>query len=242
MTAVLSAGLRTPQKDVVMSEPSLDGVRSAAVSAERIGAEAALSSVWQDLIDGRLRVSDAFFTRDRCFLVLVVPRGAVCTLSGRRRLVLEKLLSGQNGKELSFELGVALSTISQDAKLALSQLGFDRTAGRVHPLLAMSARASMSGSLSHGRAGWFGHANETYRVVGALRPDQQLGPVLPPAELAVVRGLVEGRNYKEIAESRGTSTRTVANQLAAAFRRLGVSGRCRLLDLLTRSHDTARVA
>jgi hypothetical protein len=52
-----------------------------------------------------------------------------------------------------------------------------------------------------------------------------------------VRGLLEGRNYLEIAKKRGTSTRTVANQLAAAFRRLGVSGRASLLNHIVSSPE-----
>jgi DNA-binding NarL/FixJ family response regulator len=219
-----------------MHEPILGGLRHAAIQAEIFGADAALAGVWQDLVEGTQRVNDAFFMGDRCFLVLAATRGTVCTLAGRRRVVLERLLSGQSAKCVAFELSVALSTVSQDAKLGLGQLGFDRTAGRVHPLLVMSARAASSTApASSVRAALFTHEDETYRVIGALRPDKRLGPILPPAELAVVRGLVEGRNYKEIAKIRGTSARTVANQLAAAFKKLGVSGRCCLLEHLTRA-------
>jgi DNA-binding NarL/FixJ family response regulator len=221
-----------------MAELSLDGLRSAAICCERSGEQVLLASVWQDLVDGRQRVEDGFFTRERCFLLLSLTQGTVCALSGRRRHVLEKLASGQSAKALAYDLDVSVSTVSQDAKLGLGQLGFDRTAGRMHPLLVMSARASVRpASASSGRARWFNYANETFRVIGAPRPDDRLGPILPPAELAVLRALVEGRNYREIAKGRGTSTRTVANQLAAAFRRLGVSGRGHLLEHLTNAHD-----
>lgn len=186
---VLSVRLRTFEGKS-MHESFLSDLRSAAVQAERFGAEAALDCVWQDLVQGTQRVTDAFFTEDRCFLVLAAAGATAGVLAGRRRHVLEKLLGGQNAKSLAFELGVALSTISQDAKLGLGQLGFARTAGRAHPLLVMSARASSSPApSSSGRAGWFTHAHETYRVVGAQRPDEHLGPILPPAEFAVVRGL-----------------------------------------------------
>lgn len=45
--------------------------------------------------------------------------------------------------------------------------------------------------------------------------------------------------YSEIARRRGTSTRTIANQLSAAFRRHGVSGRC---ELILRLFDVTRLA
>lgn len=219
-----------------MNENDLDDLRSAAIRAESTAGEESLGGIWQDLVEGRQRVTDAFFTPARCFLLLTPTHGTICAISGRRRHVLEALLNGQTAKALAYDLTVAPSTISQDAKLALSHIGCGRTAGRVHPLLVIAARAASRGAASGlGRGCWFTHAGEHHRVVGAPRPDERLGPVLPPAELAVVRGLVEGRNYREIAASRGTSTRTVANQLAAAFRRLGVSGRGNLLGHLAQN-------
>lgn len=55
-----------------------------------------------------------------------------------------------------------------------------------------------------------------------------LGPAelpLSPGESAVVRLAVLGLSNPEIAKSRGCSPRTVANHLASAYRKLGVSGR-----------------
>jgi DNA-binding NarL/FixJ family response regulator len=44
--------------------------------------------------------------------------------------------------------------------------------------------------------------------------------------------LLEGSSHAQISSERGTSARTVANQLATAFRKLGVSGRGQLVDRL----------
>lgn len=46
---------------------------------------------------------------------------------------------------------------------------------------------------------------------------------LTPAELEVVEALLEGASQREIARARGASTRTVANQLAHAYEKLGVA-------------------
>jgi len=50
----------------------------------------------------------------------------------------------------------------------------------------------------------------------------------------VTRLLIEGKSYQDMAKLRDTSKRTVANQLASAFHRLGISGRAELLCLLAK--------
>jgi len=69
-------------------------------------------------------------------------------------------------------------------------------------------------------------------VVSVPRPDRRLDVLLPSAELSVIRRLVEGLSYIDIARARGTSTRTIANQITAVFRRLKVSGRNELVQQL----------
>ena len=49
--------------------------------------------------------------------------------------------------------------------------------------------------------------------------------------------LVEGLCYDEIARRRGTSTRTIANQISAVFRRMRVSGRNDLVQRLFAGDD-----
>lgn len=50
-----------------------------------------------------------------------------------------------------------------------------------------------------------------------------------PAETDVVRGVLAGESNAAIAARRGTSVRTVANQLAALFKKLGVGSRAELV-------------
>src|SRR5262249_9093794 len=69
-------------------------------------------------------------------------------------------------------------------------------------------------------------------VAAIARPDGSLARLLPAAELDVIRSLVEGCTDQQIARQRGTSTRTIANQISAVFRRLGVSGRNELVQRL----------
>jgi DNA-binding CsgD family transcriptional regulator len=69
--------------------------------------------------------------------------------------------------------------------------------------------------------------DEVVRVVSVPLRERPLAG-LSPAERAVVALALEGLSNREIARRRGSSARTVANQLAAAYRKLGVSGRAEL--------------
>lgn len=57
--------------------------------------------------------------------------------------------------------------------------------------------------------------------------------LLTPAERAVVEGAIAGQSNAELARSRSTSTRTVANQLSAAYQKLGVRSRGELAKKLS---------
>ncbi len=57
------------------------------------------------------------------------------------------------------------------------------------------------------------------------------GEGLTPAESDVVAHLLRGASNAEIAAARGASERTVANQVANAFRKLGVGSRLELVAL-----------
>ena len=57
---------------------------------------------------------------------------------------------------------------------------------------------------------------------------QQRVEGLTAAERAVALDAVAGHSNKEIAARRGSRVRTVANQLAAVYRKLGVSSRAEL--------------
>ncbi len=58
---------------------------------------------------------------------------------------------------------------------------------------------------------------------------------LASGEADVVRRILRGQSSEEIARARGTALRTVANQLASIYRKLGVRGRLELASMLARS-------
>lgn len=65
-------------------------------------------------------------------------------------------------------------------------------------------------------------------LVLELSAARGLPPGLTKAEQEVARLVCEGLSNIAIAERRGTSARTVANQLARVFEKLGVSSRVEL--------------
>ena len=68
------------------------------------------------------------------------------------------------------------------------------------------------------------HAYIAYEAPAVVCPD-----VLSPAEKEVAALVARGRSTADIARARRVSPRTVANQLASIFRKLGVSSRQELL-------------
>ncbi len=71
-------------------------------------------------------------------------------------------------------------------------------------------------------------------MISALRPDLKFPVALSLAEAAVLRSLLAGNTYAQISGARAVSPRTVANQLATAFKKLGVSGRRATIEYLIR--------
>lgn len=71
-------------------------------------------------------------------------------------------------------------------------------------------------------------------VVSTAAP--RLPGVLSDSEQQVVLAVLAGRSNLEIAKARGTSIKTVANQLQAVYRKLGVGSRDELAARLVGAH------
>ena len=73
----------------------------------------------------------------------------------------------------------------------------------------------------------FSHDGEDYVVVSwsSSTEGREQVAALTDAERAVARLVAAGRTNQEIAELRGTALRTVANQVAALLRKLGLPSR-----------------
>lgn len=233
---------RGKQKKIYAPEPLIvtaDDTRRAQRAAAKAADDGAvteinLSLVWRELARGTSVSEDGFFSDDRCYLVLALQtEGSAAPVEGRRLEILEAVLSGMRQKNIAIDLDLAPSTVALNARLALESLGVTCRPSRAHPLLMLAAKAASAPTMARGRIATFvTRDNRELRVISTPRPDAQLHGVLPSAELSVIRSLIEGLSYEEIAGQRGTSTRTIANQITAVFRRLRVSGRNELVQRL----------
>jgi DNA-binding CsgD family transcriptional regulator len=144
------------------------------------------------------------------------------------------MLHGYGQKILAMDLGVACSTIASTGKQALACMGFDCLPSRVPLALVVVAQASEDEARSQfGSVCAFTHGERLHFILAIPRPDRDLARLLPPAEVEVMRARIEGQSHQLIARVRRTSERTIANQLASASRRLGVSGRLEIIGHLT---------
>lgn len=209
-------------------------LRASALRDESSGAEPIdLGQVWRDLRSGCWKIADDFHSDARCYLVLIAapdPAPHRRSLGVRDLDLLERVLTEGSQKRVALSLGVSTSTIAGASKSGLASMGLSCLASKVPPLLVLAARASKGESpLGDERVTRLHDGKSAFRIVSASRPDDFLAELLPPAEFAVVRLVVDGRSHAEIAVLRRCSRRTVANQLASVFQRLSVSGRAELL-------------
>lgn len=195
-----------------------------------------LSALWTELVRGLCKVEEATFNEHSC--ALVVSRGQPSAgrdggLSKRHAVVLERSLLEGARKSLAIDFGVSPSSVAEVLKHGLRFMGLSCWPSRMPLVLVLAAHAQRARELDHAVVARVAESQHFSRQsISVARPDNELGDRLTAAEFAVTRLLVEGKSYAEMARLRQTSARTVANQLASAFRRLGVSGRAELLCLL----------
>ncbi len=140
---------------------------------------------------------------------------------------LEAGLAREAPKAVAIDLRMGLSSVAAAIQDCLLGMGIPGRLSQASVLLTMAACAAHRPDTSPrlGRLSRVEIDGEGYWVVSVMRPDLNFPVALSHAEAAVVRELVAGRSHAEISNLRATSPRTVANQLATVFRKLGVSGR-----------------
>jgi len=141
--------------------------------------------------------------------------------------VLKRVLLGEAPKAVAIELRMGLSSVAAAIQDCLLGMGIPGRLSQASVLLTMAACAAHrpQSSPTLGRLSRIEFNGEGFWVVSVVRPDLQFPVPLSEAEAAVVRELLAGRSHAQISNLRATSRRTVANQLATVFRKLGVSGR-----------------
>lgn len=193
-----------------------------------------LGLVWASLCRGTWRFLDVFATSERHLALLQEASGVPSPLPPRKLQLLESVLLGKAPKVVAMERQRSLSSITGATQDCLRAMGLVGSASQASVLLTMAARAAHRPDSSPrvATASELRLEDQRVRVVSVARPDLRLPETLSLAEATVLRSLLAGQSYAQISSARETSQRTVANQLAAAFRKLGVSGRRATIEQL----------
>jgi DNA-binding CsgD family transcriptional regulator len=198
-----------------------------------------LAAIWEELIAGSCKVES--WSHGENTWSMVVSRRPLLTvapgfgLRPRDVEILEQALLCGVRKHVAVEAGLSCSSIAVILQSCFQFMGLNCLPSRIPGLVVAAAHAR-----HHQTAPLLsplkGRADRQFsqQTITVPRPDTALAAWLAPAEHAVIGLLIEGRCYAEIAQARQTSIRTVANQVASGFRRLGVSGRAELLCLVAR--------
>jgi DNA-binding NarL/FixJ family response regulator len=146
-------------------------------------------------------------------------------------------------KVLAMDCGRSMATVSQSLagirrKLKLRSeahfaVFFDTASGANGD--AVAPPAGLEATLT-------GYGSTRRLLLSYPSPDWALPATLSDAERLVVLDLIEGASVVDIARQRGTSPRTVGNQLASAFRKLGVGSRVELFAALLAPRGVTRRA
>ncbi len=198
-----------------------------------------LAVLWTELLNGYCRIEHTEFTPQTCSVV--VSRGHRVTGDERAPLpardieILERSLLEGVRKSVAADFGLCPSSVAEILRRCFAFMGLSCWPSRIPLLLVMAAHAKAASPSPRAEKIVLAQNQQFLRQsISAARPDNELAKCLSPAELAVTRLLIEGRSYAEVARLRQTSRRTVANQLASGFHRLGISGRAELLCLLAK--------
>lgn len=218
-------------------------LRTGALAALRDNAESKhRNEVWQELICSVSQIVDTFYDETHAYLILRRVHGRRLLMTPIQLTILEQSLNGICQNNLAIDLRLSNATIATQAKKALSRLGLSCIPSRVPlPLVLLAQSIGNCREDSRSPAADLTYEGARYHVLQLRRPDVALARVLPPAEAQVLRARLEGQSHRSIAVRRRTSARTIANQLASAARRLGVSGRIEILYRLAVPPPTVEV-
>jgi DNA-binding NarL/FixJ family response regulator len=187
-------------------------------------------SLWPAVVAGEWILVDRFEASGRRHVV-AYPCDALArpfqTLTRAQSFALRRALDGTASKVIASEMCVSDSTASRLIQRALRALG-----------LRDLADASLLRSMPHStvRVGSGPHCVHVGVLTGAL-PDMERVPPnfvvgLTQAERDVLAAIIRGCSHQQVAAQRGTAKRTVANQVASIFCKLGVRSRRELVARL----------
>lgn len=208
-------------------------LRSLAVVAdERAECQLALRELWLGLASGSLEILNHFVTQQRCYLVVRQGEARSRTAVQTRGIaLLQRVYKVGCQKVAAYDLNMSPSNAAELGRQGLLAMGL-RCRIQETPFILVAAANAGSATDGMARSSALCRDQPSLQVLSIARPDEPLARVLPPAVCAVTRALVAGQTRSLIARVRARSERTVANQLASAFKQLSAFSRLDLLRLL----------
>ena len=183
--------------------------------------------LWRSLTQRRLRIVSAEQRDGECLCVIEPVSRPYPALSHTTVAVTQRVLCGECPKAIADSLRIGVSTISQQCAGVLRAMGALQTPTKVSILLVQAALAATGAEFEPARCRLL-DGTSGRRLIRTTAPGVSFRPRLTHSEFAVVCLTIESKSYAQIAALRRTSERTVANQLAAAFRKLDCSGQSQL--------------
>jgi DNA-binding NarL/FixJ family response regulator len=193
-----------------------------------------LGKLWTELRADAAKVVETFHAGDQSYFLLTTGASSrsVENLGGQRLEIFERVLGGRSQKAVADELGVSPAQVSSALRDTLKAMGLACAPSSVPLQLKLAYRAAVQRQSVEGRLSRFHWQGTTYDVVSVRRVERPLAARLSPAEYEVVRLVFEGCSVEQIAARRGASVRTVANQVSNIFRKLNVTSRTELCELI----------
>jgi DNA-binding CsgD family transcriptional regulator len=203
-----------------------EALRRAVIARERARStrrSAGGSELWPALIAGRWSLLDAFTASGRRYIVAYENPAAATearALRPHERAVLEHALEGRAGKWIALEMDLSESAVARILCAALRRIG-------AADLAALAgARTALFEALD-------GVATDDALAMARMAPSQRPLARLSDAERDIAMCLLGGMRRALIARERGTSPRTVGNQIASIYHKLGISSCRELIAQLT---------
>lgn len=189
-----------------------------------------LGAVWKKLIAGELSVSAVGSSlHGECIDLRLNPTRR--PIKPAEAHILLRVLCGEQQKVVAAETPCSISTIAGTATKCLQVLGLSCGAREAPFALIVLAHACTK-PLPSEFVDCSVQTNGELTTLNFAKPRLPVDAGLSPGEHAVLELLLQGLSHHTIADRRQTSARTIANQLASAYAKLGVSGRLQVLRKL----------
>jgi DNA-binding NarL/FixJ family response regulator len=193
-----------------------------------------LAELWRSLVEGRLFISETSCQGGRCFATLTSPALERARLPESDVRLLERVLHGVAQKVVASDAGLHCSTVSMRCSKTLRAMSAGGRVARASLIIVMAALSARGLPLPKAR---IERELPGATVVSAEFPDCTGSWPVTSGESEVLRMTLIGYSNRQLALARGTSQRTVANQIAAIFHKLRLSGRSAIRARAVEEHS-----